>query len=77
MAVHWLLQGTVKLLFLVQVNFSLLQKHLPPHLCSAECDEGEVMFVGEVASGRYASISLGAALQSTPLQLQVCKEWKL
>lgn len=29
MAVHWLLQGTVKLLFLVQVNFSLLQKYLP------------------------------------------------
>ena len=46
MAVHWLLQGMVKLLFLVQVNFSLLQKHLPLTNTLRSKGEGEIMFVG-------------------------------
>ncbi|MBQ2064911.1 MAG: hypothetical protein II455_02415 [Paludibacteraceae bacterium] len=33
------------------VRNTLRRSDTPPHLYSAECDEGEAMFVGEEASG--------------------------
>ena len=62
--VRWLLKGTAKLLLSAQVNFRLLQKHLPLTYALWSVDEGEIYVCGSGGIGVELENKFGDLLRN-------------